>query len=164
MAEKQSDPPLIDARDVACLAMLQEDAELPIQAIAERIALSPSATSRRVTQLRQAGFVRRVVALLDRRRLGVSTTVFLTVRAVHSEDWTRRFRETIADVPEIVEAHRLAGNLDYVLRVVIPSVEAYDTIYKRLIAAVPIMEVSAYFSMETLKEETALPLNHMRRS
>jgi len=162
MAETGASQIAIDARDIACLALLQEDAELPVQVVAERIALSPSATSRRIAQLRQAGFVRRVVALLDRRRLGVPTTVFLTVRAVHSEDWTRRFREAVAGLPEIVEAHRLAGNLDYILRVVVPGVEAYDAVYQRLIAAVPITEVSAYFSMETLKEETALPLDHLR--
>lgn len=151
----------IDSRDIACLALLQSDAEMPVHDIADRIALSPSATSRRIAQLRQAGFIRRVVALLDRRRLRVPTTVFLTVRAVHSEEWTARFRDAIARIPEIVEAHRLAGNLDYILRIVMPGVESYDAIYKRLIAAVPITEVSAYFSMETLKEETALPLNHL---
>ncbi len=152
---------LIDSRDIACLALLQSNAEMPVQEIADRIALSPSATSRRIAQLRQAGFIRRVVALLDRRRLRVPTTVFLTVRAVHSEEWTDRFRDAIARIPEIVEAHRLAGNLDYILRIVMPGVESYDAIYKQLIAAVPITEVSAYFSMETLKEETALPLNHL---
>jgi Lrp/AsnC family transcriptional regulator len=152
---------LIDDRDIACLAILQTDAELPVQAIADRIALSPSATSRRIAQLRQAGFVRRVVALLDRRRVGVPTTVFLTLRAVHSSDWTERFKLAINGIPEIVEAHRLAGNLDYILRIVVPGVESYDLIYKRLTSEVPISEVSAYFSMETLKDETALPLSHV---
>lgn len=151
----------IDSRDIACLSLLQTDAELPVQAIADRIALSPSATSRRITQLRQSGFILRVVALLDRRLLRVPTTIFLTVRAVHNEEWTQRFRNAVAAIPEIVEAHRLAGNLDYIMRIVVPNVEAYDQIYKRLIADVPITEVSAYFSMETLKEETALPLNHV---
>ena len=152
---------LIDSRDIACLSLLQTDAELPVQAIADRIALSPSATSRRIAQLRQSGFVLRVVALLDRRLLRVPTTIFLTVRAVHNEEWTLRFKDAVASIPEIVEAHRLAGNLDYILRIVVPDVEAYDQIYKRLIADVPITEVSAYFSMETLKQETALPLNHV---
>lgn len=152
---------LIDDRDIACLALLQTDAELPVQAIADCIALSPSATSRRIAQLRQAGFVRRVVALLDRRRVGVPITVFLTVRAVHSQEWTEQFRLAISRIPEIVEAHRLAGNLDYILRIVVPGVENYDIIYKRLTAEVPISEVSAYFSMETLKDETALPLAHV---
>jgi len=151
----------IDSRDIACLDLLQRDAEMPVQAIADRVALSPSATSRRIGQLRQAGFIRRVVALLDRGRLRVPTTVFLTIRAVHSEEWTNRFKAAIAGIPEIVEAHRLAGNLDYVLRIVVPSVEYYDTIYKRLIAEVSIGEVSAYFSMETLKDETSLPLTHI---
>ena len=151
----------IDSRDIACLGLLQQDAEMPVQAIADRVALSPSATSRRITQLREAGFIRRVVALLDRGRLRVPTTVFLTIRAVHSEEWTIRFKAAVAAIPEIVEAHRLAGNLDYVLRIVVPNVEYYDTIYKRLIAEVEISEVSAYFSMETLKEETALPLGHI---
>lgn len=152
---------LLDPRDIACLGFLQTDAEMPVQAIADRISLSPSATSRRIAHLRQWGFVARVVALLDRRRLCIPTTIFLTVRAVHSEDWTRRFKEAIGGIPEIVEAHRLAGNLDYILRIVVPNVETYDRIYKRLIADVPIAEVSAYFSMETLKEETALPLTYV---
>jgi Lrp/AsnC family transcriptional regulator len=151
----------IDPRDIACLGLLQQDAEMSVQAIAERVALSPSATSRRITQLRESGFIRRVVALLDRGRLRVPTTVFLTIRAVHSEEWTIRFKAAIAAIPEIVEAHRLAGNIDYVLRIVVPNVEYYDMIYKRLIAEVSISEVSAYFSMETLKDETALPLTHV---
>jgi len=151
----------IDTRDLACLGLLQQDAEMPVQAIADRVALSPSATSRRITALRQAGFIRRVVALLDRGRLRVPTTVFLTIRAMHSEEWTVRFKAAIAAIPEIVEAHRLAGNIDYVLRIVVPDVAYYDIIYKRLIAEVEIGEVSAYFSMETLKDETALPLSHV---
>src|SRR6478736_687970 len=151
----------IDTRDLACLGLLQQDAEMPVQAIAARVALSPSATSRRITALRQAGFIRRVVALLDRGRLRVPTTVFLTIRAMHSEEWTVRFKAAIAAIPEIVEAHRLAGNIDYVLRIVVPDVAYYDIIYKRLIAEVEIGEVSAYFSMETLKDETALPLSHV---
>ncbi len=151
-----------DSRDLAFLQLLQTDAEMPLQAIADRIALSPSAASRRIAQLRQAGFVRRVVALLDRRRLGVPTTVFLTVRAMHGEAWTQRFKEVIAAMPEVVEAHRLAGNLDYLLRVVLPSAEHYDAVYKRIVAEVQVNEVCAYFSMETLKEETALPLSHLR--
>jgi Lrp/AsnC family transcriptional regulator len=151
----------LDSRDLACLRLLQENAELPLQAMAERVALSPSAVSRRLAQLRAAGFVRRVVALLDRRRLGVPVTVFVTVRAVHDEEWTRRFAAVIADVAEVVEAHRLAGSLDYLLRLVLTHVEDYDRVYKRIVSGVSVNEVCAYFSMETLKEETALPLDQL---
>lgn len=153
----------IDDRDIACLTLLQEDAEMSLQTISERIHLSPSAASRRIAHLRQSGFVKRVVALLDRVKLGVPTTVFIVIRAPHSEEWTVQFKAAILQIPEIVEAHRLAGNLDYILRVVIPTAEYYDRVYKKLISQISVIEASAYFSMETLKEETPLPVHHLAR-
>lgn len=151
----------IDPRDIAFLDLLQRDAEMPLHVIAEKVNLSLSACSRRIAHLRQAGFVRKIAAVLDRRKLGIPTTVFIMIRSIHSEEFTEALRKTIAVIPEIVEVHRLAGNIDYIIKVNIPNAEYYDTVYKKLIAQLPLKESSAYFSMETLKEESLLPLSHI---
>ncbi len=152
------DCPMIDDRDRVLLALLQADADMPLAAMADRVALSPSACSRRVQRLREAGYILRRVALLDRRRMAVPTTVFALLRSGrHTSTWAEALRQIIQDVPEIVEAHRLTGNFDYVLKLVLPTAEHYDQVYKRLTDRVELVGVSAYISMEVLKAETAVP-------
>lgn len=152
---------MLDDRDRALLARLQRDADTPVAALAGQVALSPSACTRRIARLRVEGFLVRLVALLDRRRMNLPTTVFVTVKtSQHSADWLERFRAALADIPEIVEAHRLTGSVDYILKIVLPDVEHYDEIYKRLIQRVTLADVSAYISMETIKYESALPVTY----
>ena len=152
---------VLDDRDRRILDLLQLDADLPAAEIAERVSLSPSACSRRIARLREAGYVARRVAILDRRRAGLPTTVFVVLRAGrHSAEWLDGFRRAVAAIPEIVEVHRLTGNFDYILKVVLPDVERYDDIYKRLVGRIELSDVSAYISMETLKLETALPTGY----
>ena len=149
---------MLDSRDHAILALLQEDAEIPVTEIADKVALSASACSRRLQRLKDDGYIERHVALLDRRRIGLPMTVFVIVRTSrHSSDWLERFRAAVAGVPEIVEVHRLTGNFDYVVKIACRDVEHYDAIYKRLVNSLEFSEVSAYISMETLKSETRLP-------
>ena len=149
---------MLDDRDRSLLALLQTDADMPLAAMAERVALSASACSRRVQRLREDGYIIRRVALLDRRRMGVPTTVFALLRSGrHTAAWADALREIIRDVPEIVEAHRLTGNFDYLLKLVLPTAEHYDQVYKRLTDRVELVGVSAYISMEVLKSEPALP-------
>lgn len=149
---------MLDDRDRKLLTLLQQDAETALADLAERVNLSVSACSRRVARLKEMGYVARQVAILDRKRVGLPTTIFVVLNAArHDADWLDSFRAAVNGIPEIVEVHRLTGNFDYIAKIVLPDVEHYDTVYKRLVAAVTLRDVSAYISMETLKSGTALP-------
>ena len=128
--------------------------------MAERVSLSPSACSRRVQRLRDEGYIVRRIAVLDRRMMRVPTTVFVLLRSGrHAAEWVDALRQAIEGIAEVVEAHRLTGNYDYMLKIVLPNVEHYDAVYKRLTERIELFDVSAYISMETLKAEAALPTN-----
>lgn len=151
---------MLDQRDHRILMLLQQDASLPVTTIAETVALSVSACSRRIARLETEGYIARRVALLDRKRMGVPTTVFAVVKtATHSVAWLEAFNHAVAAIPEIVEVHRLTGNFDYIVKLVLPNVEYYDVIYKKLVAMVPLVDISAYISMEAVKDSAALPTN-----
>ncbi|MDD3447337.1 MAG: Lrp/AsnC family transcriptional regulator [Zavarzinia sp.] len=153
---------MLDDRDRRILALLQADAETPVAEIAEKVALSPSACSRRIARLRADGYVTGTMALLDRRKINLPTTIFLLVRTGrHAEDWLDRFHAAVSVIPEIVEVHRLTGNFDYILKLVLPDVEYYDTVYKQLLRRIELYDMSAYISMETVKLSPALPTNHV---
>ncbi|MBB3936291.1 transcriptional regulator, AsnC family [Aureimonas phyllosphaerae] len=153
--------PMLDDRDRLLLDLLQDDADRPVQELAERASLSASACSRRIQRLRDEGYLKRRIALVDRKRINLPTTVFVIVKTSrHSGTWLDEFRAALAAIPEIVEVHRLTGNFDYILKVVLPDVETYDTIYKRLVARVELFDVSAYISMETVKADVALPTRY----
>ena len=149
---------MLDHRDRQLLIHLQRDADASVTDLADRVSLSVSACSRRIARLRQDGYIARQVAILDRRAMKVPTTVFVMLRTTrHAADWLDAFRHAVADIPEIVEVHRLTGHYDYVLKVVLPNVEHYDIVYKDLVGRVELFDVSASISMETLKDDTALP-------
>ncbi len=151
----------MDAIDRKILALLQEDATLPIERIAAEAGISPSPCWRRIRKLEEAGVIQRRVALLDPDRLGVGTTVFVSIRTNrHDADWARRFCEAAARLPEIVEFYRMSGQVDYLLKVVVPDIAAYDRLYKRLIAIAELYDVSSSFAMERIKCVTALPLDY----
>lgn len=149
---------LIDRRDLVILDLLQRDAETPVYRIAEAVNLSPSACSRRIAELKRLGYISRTVAVLDRAKLGLGLTVFVIVRAQHSSDWLDRFRNVLADTPEVLECHRLTGQADYILKLAVRDIENYDAVYKSLISRLAIQDVSAYISMEVVKEALALPV------
>ena len=152
---------MLDDRDRKLLTLLQNDAEAPLVVLAEAVSLSPSACSRRIARLREEGYIARTVAVLDRARVGLPTTIFVLLRtSEHSADWLERLRRIAADIPEIVELHRLTGNIDYIMKIVLPNVEYYDRIYKEIVRRISLHDVSAYISMETLKSEAALPTTH----
>jgi Lrp/AsnC family transcriptional regulator len=153
----------MDELDLKILALLQEDAGLSNTEIADRIGLSPTPCWRRIRQLEEAGIIQRRVALLDRCALNVGVTVFVQVRTnQHSPDWLVRFAAAVEKIPEVVEFYRMAGDVDYLLRVVVPDIAAYDGVYKRLIAAIDLYDVSSSFAMEEIKYTTALPLGYAR--
>lgn len=152
---------MLDDRDRKLLDLLQADSDTPLGDLAERVHLSPSACSRRISRLREDGYIRRNVAVADRHKLNLGMTIFVMVKtAQHSAGWLDRFRTGVADIPEIVEVHRLAGNLDYIIKIVVSDIAHYDAIYKRLVSRIDLFDVSAYISMETLKDEPGLPTGY----
>jgi len=149
----------IDNIDRAILSVLQSDASLSVDAIAERVNLSRNACWRRIKRLETDGILKQRVALVDAEAVGLGLSVFVLVRTnTHDPDWLKKFRAAISEMPEIIGAHRMSGELDYVLRVRVADVPAYDLFYQRLIAKVPIADVSASFVMEDIKDTIALPL------
>ncbi len=154
---------MLDDRDRRILELLQKDASLPVAEVAGKVALSASACSRRIQRLEEAGYILRRVAVLDRESIGVPTTVFALIKtAHHSDDWVEAFKTAIGDIGEIVEAHRLTGSYDYILKVVLPHVEHYDVVYRRLVKRIELFDVSAFISMEVLKSGQSLPVDHAR--
>src|SRR6218665_3860088 len=153
---------MLDDRDRKILDLMQANAELAVNEIADAVALSASACSRRIARLREDGYIARSVALLDRRKVGLPTTVFVIVRTGrHEAGWLDQFHTAVATIPEIVEVHRLTGNFDYILKLVLPNVEHYDVIYRQLVGRVELFDMSAYISMETVKLATGIPTNYL---
>lgn len=153
---------MLDERDRRILDLLQADAEMAVSAIADAVALSASACSRRIARLREEGYIARSVALLDRKKLGLPTTVFVIVRTGrHEAGWLEQFHAAVSTIPEIVEVHRLTGNFDYIIKLVLPNVEHYDVIYRQLVGRIELFDMSAYISMETVKLSTGLPTNYV---
>lgn len=151
----------IDEIDRKILNLLQTDATLPVAAVAERVGLSATPCWRRIQKLEEAGVIRARVALLDPGKLNVGVTVMVAVRTnQHDLAWLERFAAAVQDFPEVVEFYRMSGDVDYLLRIVVPDIAAYDAVYKRLIARVPLSDVSSAFAMETIKYTTALPVSY----
>lgn len=144
--------------------MIQEDATLTVQEIGDHVGLSATPCWRRIKGLEAAGVIDRRVAILNPGALGLAGTVFVFIRtSQHDAGWLEGFARAIADLPEIVECHRLSGNIDYFLKCVVRDIEHYDDVYKRLIARVPgLVDVSASFSMERMKQVTKLDVTTAR--
>jgi Lrp/AsnC family transcriptional regulator len=154
---------LMDKLDKKILEQLQKNAGLTAAELADRIGLSKAPCWRRIKRLEEEGVIKQTVALLDARALNVGTTVFVTVKTGnHSEAWFERFVKAVKDIPEVTEIHRMSGDVDYLIRIVVPDIDAYDVVYKRLIASVEFQDVSASFALETIKYTTALPLNYVK--
>lgn len=154
---------MLDERDRKILSLLQKDADIALVDLSERVHLSASSCSRRVQRLKDDGYIRGNVSVLDRTLMNVGSTVFVMIKTQHhSADWLERFRQALVDIPEIVEVHRLAGNLDYIIKIVVRDISHYDAIYKLLVSRIDLFDVSAYISMETLKDEHAIPTQYGR--
>ena len=148
----------IDRKILNCL---QRDATMPLEKIASEVGLSPSPCWRRVQKLEAAGVIKGRVALLDPMKMNVGVTVFAAVRTnQHNADWADRFCVAVSEIPEVVEFYRMSGTTDYLLRVVVPDIAAYDRVYKRLISVADLFDVSSNFAMECIKYTTALPTNY----
>ncbi|WP_127104408.1 Lrp/AsnC family transcriptional regulator [Pararhodobacter zhoushanensis] len=150
---------ILDDTDRRILAVLQRDTSLPLDDIGAAVNLSRNAVWRRIRLLEEAGVIRARVALLDAEKLGLGLTVFLMVRTNdHRPDWLARFAKATRDMPEILGAYRMTGDLDYLIRARVADVKAYDALYQQLTRRVDLADVSASFVMEELKDTTALPL------
>lgn len=151
----------MDQIDVKILACLQDDAMMPVADIAKRVGLSTSPCWNRIQKLEAEGVIRGRVALLDPRKLNVGVTVFAAIRTnQHGTAWLKKFARAVADVPEVVEFYRMSGEIDYLLRIVVPDIAAYDEVYRRLIDKIELYDVSSSFAMEQIKYTTALPLTY----
>ena len=152
----------MDEIDKKILTCLQGDATMPVAEVAEQVGLSTTPCWRRIQKLEEAGVIRARVALLDGAQLNVGVTVFVAVRTnEHNLDWFERFAKAVADIPEVMEFYRMSGEMDYMLRVVVPDIAAYDLVYKKLIDRVTLTDVSSSFAMEQIKYTTALPLTYV---
>ena len=151
--------PQLDSLDWSILSQLQADASLAVHEVGERVGLSHNACWRRIKRLEEAGVIARRVALLDPARIGLATTVFVAVKTNrHDPEWLEAFARGVALIDEVIECHRMAGDVDYLLKLVVRDIAHYDRIYRKLIAAVPdLADVSSSFSMERMKHTTALP-------
>lgn len=140
--------------------MLQDDARLTVAQIAARIHLSPTPVWRRIQRLEKVGVIVQRVTLLAPAALNVGVTVFVAIKTnQHNAAWAERFTKAVAALPEVVELYRMSGEVDYLLRVVVPDIAGYDAVYKKLIKSVDLIDVSSSFAMERLKYTTALPLH-----
>jgi Lrp/AsnC family transcriptional regulator len=152
----------VDKIDRKILALLQNDSSLTAEEIGEKVGLSKAPCWRRIQRLTESGVIQRTVALLDPKRVNLKTTVFVMVRtSSHSTDWLDRFAKALQKIPEVTELHRMSGEVDYLLRIVVPDIAGYDEVYKKMISAVPMFDVSASFVLETIKSTTALPLEYL---
>jgi Lrp/AsnC family transcriptional regulator len=152
----------MDKIDAQILKLLQDDASLGLNEIASAVNLSPTPCWRRIQKLREDGVIRKQVVLCDPVKLNLGLTAFVTIRASqHNDAWTERFLAGVKTVPEIVEIYRMTGDVDYLLKVVVPDIAGYDSVYKRLINVAELLDVSASFAMEVVKQTTALPLDHL---
>ncbi|MEZ8005982.1 MAG: Lrp/AsnC family transcriptional regulator [Amylibacter sp.] len=149
----------LDEIDRKILRVLQRDASLGVDALADLVNLSRNACWRRMKNLESSGVIARRVAILDPQTVGLGTTVFVIVRTnQHDEKWLKLFDSAVRELPEIVGAYRMSGDLDYILRVRIEGVNEYDAFYKRLIKRVPLSYISASFVMDEIKDTTELPI------
>ena len=152
----------MDALDIKLLTALQKDAALSVAALAARVGLSTTPCWRRIRQLEKSGVIRGRVALLDPQKVNLGVEVLVRVKTNrHDKDWLEAFARAVRDIPEILEVHRLTGEIDYLLKIVVPDIDGYDAIYKRLIQKVEFSDVSASIVMERIKSETALPLSYL---
>jgi len=152
----------IDRYDHRILLQLQQNADIAVAELAEKIGLSTNACWRRIKRLEQDKVIRRNVALLNERALGLKLTVFVSVKTnEHNEQWLKKFAQGIAEIPEVIEFYRMSGDTDYLLKIVARDIDDYDRVYKKLISVAPMHDVSSSFAMERIKSSTALPLDHL---
>ena len=153
----------MDAIDRKILTVVQQDTSLSVAEIGQRVGLSSTPCWKRMQRLEADGVIMRRVAIIDPDKVGLGITVFVSIETGdHSQEWLSHFAEVVDAMPEVMEFYRMAGDVDYVMRVVVQDMPAYDTFYKKLIATVPLKNVTSRFAMERIKSTTALPITEPR--
>ena len=151
----------MDATDRKILSLLQDDATLSIESIASKVHLSSTPCWKRIRRLENDGVIEKRVALLNPDKVGAGVTVFVAVKTnQHNRKWLDNFASSVEDMPEILDFYRMSGEIDYLLRVVVPDIAAFDTFYQQLISRVPLSDVTSSFAMEQIKHTTALPITN----
>ena len=149
----------MDHTDLKILAILQEDASVSVAEVANRVNLSQTPCWRRIQRMEESGVIQRRVALLDPRAIGLDLTIFVEIETGdHSDEWLKGFADTVSAMPEVMDIYRMAGDVDYLLRVTAANMAAFDDFYRRLIKAVPLKNVTSRFAMERVKFTTAYPV------
>jgi Lrp/AsnC family transcriptional regulator len=149
----------LDSTDRALLTQLQTDATWSTDRLAKQTGISKTAAWNRIQKLQQEGVIQRQVAILDPEKVGLPETFFIAVKTnKHQQQWLKKFQQVIERHPEIVEVHRLAGEVDYLMKVQVASTRDFDTLYKQVVSEIDLYSVTSSLSMEVLKQETALPL------
>ena len=152
-------PRRLDAIDRKILTVLQDDASLSVAEIGDRVGLSSTPCWKRIQRMEAEGIILRRVALVDQNKIGLGITVFVSVESGdHSDAWLKKFADAVSAMPEVMEFYRMAGDVDYMLRVVVADMQSYDIFYKKLISAVALKNVTSRFAMEKIKSVTALPV------
>ena len=149
----------MDKMDRQILRLLQVDSSLSVSEVARKVGLSASPCWKRINRLQSDGIIKRKITILDADILGFGLTAYVSIKTgEHSSEWLEEFSKTVTKMPEVMEFHRMAGDVDYMLKVIVPDIQAFDDFYKRLIGTSSINEVTSRFSMETIKQTTALPI------
>ena len=153
----------MDKTDKAILSILQQDSTQPVADIARKVGLSTTPCWRRIQKMEEDKIIRKRVAILDPEKVNAGVTVFVFVKTdQHNEEWLKRFSEVISEFSEVIGFYRMSGDIDYLLRVVVPDISAYDIFYKKLVARIDIENVSSAFAMERIKDTTELPLDYVK--
>ncbi len=150
---------MLDEMDIRILRILQRDGTMPVAEIGKSVGLSTTPCWRRIQKLEEAGVIKGRVAILDAAKVNAGVTVFVSIRTdQHSVAWLEKFHAAVETLPEVVGFYRMSGEVDYLMRVVVPDIGAYDAFYKKLIARIEVSKVSSAFAMEEIKNTTELPL------
>ncbi len=152
----------LDRIDRRILSILQRDTTLPVAEIGKKVGLSTTPCWRRIQKMEEDGVIRRRVALLNPEKVNAGVTVFVAIRTnEHNDAWMRKFSAVIDECPEVVEFYRMSGDVDYLLRITVPDIAAYDAFYKKLISKIALSDVSSSFAMHQIKYTTELPLDYI---
>jgi Lrp/AsnC family transcriptional regulator len=155
----------MDRLDRKILALLQEDATLPVSDVARKVGLSTTPCWRRIQKMEENGVIKERVAILDPDKVNAGVTIFVSINTgTHSAEWLADFARHVASLSEVVEVYRMSGEVDYLLRVLVPNMSAVDAFHRRLVSKVNIRKVSLSFAIEKIKYGTQLPLNYMQLS
>lgn len=154
----------LDSIDLQLLALIQSNDSISTEAMAQQVGLSKTPCWRRIQRLEKSGYIKRHVALLDAEKLELGVSVFVQVKTnQHDANWATEFAQVVSQFPEVVEFYRMAGEYDYLLRVLVKDIPAYDQFYKRLISATALTDVTSNFAMEQIKWTTELPLPQLNQ-